>query len=105
MKRQYFKLISFLSSIFGKELVQQSWMKQFIMIIIDSDTLYNTGYILVTILAYNSPFKNQPMYYGILLFDIVKRWKDLQNVLMVKKNIVSFKGVEEKNFEGIYLFK
>jgi hypothetical protein len=46
------------------------------MIMLDPETVYNFGYLLITIFALFQPFA-----YAILLFDIVKSSDDLKNVL------------------------
>ena len=48
------------------------------MILIDPEFIYNTGYLIITIWAFNFKFA-----YTILLFDVVKRSDDLKSVLMV----------------------
>lgn len=59
------------------------------MILIDPEFIYNTGYLIITIWAFNFKFA-----YTILLFDVVKRSDDLKSVLMAiwlnVKNILKF---------------
>jgi len=60
--------------------LKSSW-KKFLLIIYDSENLFNIAYLVMTILAFKVPYTYSILVYSLLLLEIVKRSISLQNII------------------------
>lgn len=96
IQARYQIILQWVLEIIDPEAVKKSFWKQFFMMCIDFENVYNVLYLVVTLFAFQDSF-----VYAYLLLDVIKRSEDLQNI--IKSFTLNLRNLAKFAFFGLVL--